>query len=499
MNFIKNILGDKVTKLRLGLLSKFEKLQIITEYLKESQNDEEKEDAVLMLKRIYEFEVIKEIKNTNDLNEKQRIYNEYVKDFLDGVEDIEESIVVEEFVNEEFIKIRNKAKKCEQYGIKYSGQPITIYEASEEMKHEIDKENRKRAESRLNTEITKSDLVLVRTTKFIPRFGIVESSDKHTRPEKINPFFDKEIENLGINKEEYETYNFISRRTSHWTLNGLVSSIVGYGDFVGRDCIIVEPFEEQINHPGLLSINEGDTFFEGDMKLSDKATLLMPLERYKEICKDSNMKDDLNRFNIVLFTGNEKIALQKLLQDQGYIYGDIGTWGFDSSRNNPEQIFAGKLEEVMQKEVERLKSEGRNVRYEAMHQSTESYKIDQKRLRELGEEHISEYVDFLAANSDVKFSPKYLKRIFKNRVAHQSDEKNHFLDDDITENQDLIKMSAKEVFERIGPERIKELTHKFNEKILEEHKQARKQKDEELLKKGLITKDDIERKTGMEI
>ena len=51
-------------------------------------------------------------------------------------------------------------------------------------------------------------------------------------------------------------------------------------------------------------------------------------------------------------------------------------------------------------------------------------------------------------------------------------------------------MGPQEVFDKIGPEKIKEITKKYNEMILEEHKIAREKKDEELAKKGWIEKEE---------
>ena len=57
-------------------------------------------------------------------------------------------------------------------------------------------------------------------------------------------------------------------------------------------------------------------------------------------------------------------------------------------------------------------------------------------------------------------------------------------------------MTPQEIFDKIGPDKIKEVTDKFNENMLEEHKEARKQKDKELIEKGFVTKDE---KEGQEV
>ena len=83
-------------------------------------------------------------------------------------------------------------------------------------------------------------------------------------------------------------------------------------------------------------------------------------------------------------------------------------------------------------------------------------------------------------NVDINFSPKYLKRIFINRATFKNDQDDHYLDSDIEEPEGLVKMTPQEIFDKIGPDKIKEVTDKFNENMLEEHKEARKQKSDKI-------------------
>ena len=268
-----------------------------------------------------------------------------------------------------------------------------------------------------------------------------------------------------------------------------------YGSFDGRNFIIIEPFEEQVNNDGLLSIDESDTYFEGDLKLSDKAIVLMKLEEYKERYKDPTQRKEMEKMNIRLFTGNEKIAVNMLLQELGYVYEDIGMWGYSLDTNTPELKYARNLEDVMKEETERLQKEGKNVET-VTHFYSKSREIDSQKTWKLELERIDKFVELLAENVDINFSPKYLKRIFINRATFKNDQDDHYLDSDIEEPEGLVKMTPQEIFDKIGPDKIKEVTDKFNENMLEEHKEARKQKDKELIEKGFVTKDE---KEGQEV
>lgn len=490
LEFYKKYPDDKERNFAIKPLSTLEIHNIISSYLEKGISDEEfLEKSLRRLEIFTRNKVIKAIRNNPDKKEQERIYDEFIKDFLGGKEDPKEYFV-KCFEDSDFMVQRTKGKLCEKYSVQYEGEPLTIYEAENDKIKGLDAINRRRAEERLAKETTVSDLILVRTTDFYPEHSVVEILDKHTMPELQDSLFRREIEECGLDSKEFELYSFINRRTSHWTLNGLVSSHM-YGNFEGRKFIILEPFEEQVNGEGLLSIDESDTYFNGDLKLSDKAIILMKLEEYKERYKDPAKRKEMEQMDIRLFVGDEKVAVKMLLQELGYVYEDIGTWGYDLNTNTPELEYARKLEEAMRNETARLQEEGKSVET-VTHFYSESRSIDNKRMWDLEEEKIDKFIKMLAENSDVNFSPKYLKRVFLNRMFYKDDSAEHYLDRDIEEPEGLINMGPKEVFDKIGPEKIKEITQKYNEMILKEHSEARRQKDQELQEKGWFSKEERE-------
>lgn len=494
LEFYEKYPDDPSRDLSIKPLSNLEVHNIICSYFEKGLSDGYSLQDVLKRMRIFTAnKVIGQIRNAPNKKEQERMYQEYVNDFLDG-EELPKEYVVRYFEESEFLQDRNRRKKCEELGVEYNKEPLIIYEGTEKNAQKLDDENRKRAEDKLYEKTTVSDLVMVRTTNVFPKNGVVEILDKHSMPEFQDSFFKREIKDAGLDLKEFETYSFVNRRTSHWTLNGLVSSHM-YGSFDGRNFIIIEPFEEQVNNDGLLSIDESDTYFEGDLKLSDKAIVLMKLEEYKERYKDPTQRKEMEKMNIRLFTGNEKIAVNMLLQELGYVYEDIGMWGYSLDTNTPELKYARNLEDVMKEETERLQKEGKNVET-VTHFYSKSREIDSQKTWKLELERIDKFVELLAENVDINFSPKYLKRIFINRATFKNDQDDHYLDSDIEEPEGLVKMTPQEIFDKIGPDKIKEVTDKFNENMLEEHKEARKQKDKELIEKGFVTKDE---KEGQEV
>ena len=112
------------------------------------------------------------------------------------------------------------------------------------------------------------------------------------------------------------TFPFNSCVDTHWSLNGLLpNNYLNTGEF-----IIVEPFEEQMNYGQLLNLSEINTYFNGPIEISDKAVILMPLDRYNEMCKFPELKSILDKTNIRLYEGEEEFAVRMLFFDKNYIY-----------------------------------------------------------------------------------------------------------------------------------------------------------------------------------
>ena len=482
LEFYKRYPDDKSRDLKMTPLTDIEIHNIICSYFEKGISNEEYLEEVFKRMDVFSSnKVIGKIRSIPDLNEQERLYEEYIHDFLGGIEDSSKHFV-RTFSDSEFMQRRIARQKCERYGVEYEGKAPIIYETGKIKFESLKEANLERINERRYENPTVSDLVLVRTTNVFPEDGVVETLDKHTMPEFQASLFKKEIEESGLKLDDFKTYSFVNRRTSHWTLNGLVSSHM-YGNFEGRNFIIVEPLEEQIEHDGLLNIDEADTYFYGDLRLSDRAIILMKLEEYKERYKDPVKREEMKKKNIRLFVGDENIAVQALLHDLGYVFEKVDMWGYESDDKNPELKYARKLELLMVSETERLQRKGKVLKT-GRHFDSESREIDLLRMFELEEERIDRFVDLLAENTDVNFSPKYLKRVFKNRMQDIDDIDYHYLDEEIEEAEGLENMGPQDVFEKVGPEKIKEITLKYNEMILEEHRKARREKDAELVKKG---------------
>lgn len=480
---------NKRNKINVLPENDYEKYQQIKEFMEkhiESFSILNKESMEKKLKEKLQVTVVKRIEEAEDMKEQNRIFEEYVQFSNTNIrlQPGELDYVFKAVGNSEFMKQRAKIKKFKEYGLdlKFEDNIPVLYEATEEAEKEVERKNEYLASERMKDSITEEDLILVRSTDVFPKHRLIETIDKHTMPEPMPSYFAKELKERIDSKEfsQYDVLDFINRRTIHWTLNGLVGDHQ-YGKFSNRKYIIVEPLEEQIQNEGLLSLNEADTYFEQDMKLSPRATILMPIEQYGEVLKDPTSKKQLEGFDIAVYAGEDYIATKMLLHEKGYIFGDIGTWGYITNRNTDAGIYADKLEEGIENISEQLREEGRPIEETKIHRNSKSYAKDNERRYALYIEGIERFVDFLANKSDEELPGESIKRELLRREGL-----------DYKKYASAPEVSLEEVIDSISVEKLRKITKEYNGYMLELYKEERKKKDKENMGKGLITEDELE-------
>lgn len=206
-----------------------------------------------------------------------------------------------------------------------------IYDATDEHKREIiEIENIDLIIRKKDFRPTIKDLVLVRATNIFPTNGIVVPTD--------------------ITEGSQE-------KTNHWTLNG--------ANLKGQDFIIIEPFQEQINNPTLANVNEIDTWFNGEVRLSKKATILMSEETFRIMNNESlNFSRQVENLNIALYRGDETLALKMLLYNKNYASFDLNENGFLPADEYGDTIYyinqLKELESIVAIELQKI---GREVTY----------------------------------------------------------------------------------------------------------------------------------------
>lgn len=252
---------------------------------------------------------------------------------------------------------------------------------------------------------------------------------------------DEEYEKYQEEMAQYQVYSELHRDTLHFTINGLVQSSM-YGNFDDRDYIMIEPLAKHIDSP-LKSLRPEDTYFKGDMTLSDESSLIISEEVYEKIKDDPAYADDLKRFNLFVYKGNNQaMAVKQALNNLGYDNFLIS----NSYYTMHDHGLALQMTEFLSSYAQE-----HNIS-----QTKHSNSI------ELQEEHEIE----IARNSEIAF--KHLQYILEHggvsqELAMQTLEFSKY------EQTAKFKELTRQVVEEIGLDEIAKLTSEFNQNMIVEH------------------------------
>lgn len=149
------------------------------------------------------------------------------------------------------------------------------------------------------------DWVLVRSTEFLPVDGKIQTP--------FNAGASGVDSNVVINSEE-KASNTFNRHTVHFALNGLVEGgFVGAADWNSNPYFVIEPFKYHQNSSFMEGF-VGDMYFNEDVKLSKEAVILVNKEYFQ-----SHKAELPSEYNYVLFEGEPKNAIGKVINSMGYI------------------------------------------------------------------------------------------------------------------------------------------------------------------------------------
>ncbi len=271
---------------------------------------------------------------------------------------------------------------------------LKVYDVSSPEKiKEIETEAEIKRQSNKKDEYTIDDIMLVRTTNYLPENRIM-------KPYSETPNLVKECQNFLYTQlyayettdilKHLETYCPYYRTTLHTTENGLVSSHM-YGNFDSRNFIILEPLKEQINKSNIRNFAGQDTIIKGDMILSEKSIVIIDYEKFPQLFEKY---DELKDYNICLYHGithqdkkkymdentdstdiilqDESAVVAKILMDLGYTPEIIGTHYIIKS-NTSDKIVELNKKLALEKGVEK----------NTKHQYTEEYIEDAKVRNEI--------------------------------------------------------------------------------------------------------------------
>lgn len=313
------------------------------------------------------------------------------------------------------------------------------------------------------------DFVLIRTTNYLEKEryqrplchlpfivknnNVILSSihDILNEQEPINFYMeeDRYQERTQHIKANYLPYSSQYRSTVHFSVNGLVSSHAK-GNFHNRNFIIIDPLEYHLKNNDIRSFRLEDTYMYGDVSLSSEAVIMIKEENYEELLLQN---PQLNTYNIVLYRGDEKVAVEMYLASIGIISEKIGEHGSLEHRCSQQ----------VRKFRDRLK-ENFNIDSDPHWLSKES-KLDDENSLLIWDYYNNLFYNFMLDKLGINEQEKSFRLNDLMNMGKDS------------ENKEYIKM----IIKKIGLEQFKQIVDEYNLKILNSIAQGTFQNNEEIV------------------
>lgn len=145
--------------------------------------------------------------------------------------------------------------------------------------------------------IPEEDRILVHCTNYFPNDGVIKTlydgKKEFTHPIKVNG-------------EEKEVDYRHHRHTAHFVTNGVVGNTGDGNIWENMKYIVFEP--ASFHKDQIVNDSFSDMFTNGSVKLSDKAILMVEKDAYDKLTEEQKQN-----YNIILYTGNFRQAVQNLL------------------------------------------------------------------------------------------------------------------------------------------------------------------------------------------
>lgn len=130
-------------------------------------------------------------------------------------------------------------------------------------------------------------------------------------------------------KENYLLYTpQVFRSTKHFTVNTPLEVTGGYNAVSSnRNIVILDDIDNFLSSGYGYSIDYADAYLDVShegLKISKDAIILIEKDKYKELIKDDKFKNAINRRKVVLYVGEEYLAIDMLLSELGVLPSTIG-------------------------------------------------------------------------------------------------------------------------------------------------------------------------------
>lgn len=251
-------------------------------------------------------------------------------------------------------------------------------------------------------------------------------------------------------KEKYYIQYESQRDTIHFTINGLVQSSI-YGNFEARPFIIIEPLKYHIDDT-LISLRPEDTFFKGNVELSEDCVLIIRERMYNEIKNNPKYEEELKKYRVFVYSGENEIeALNNVLEMINcdmYMMSNHGYTDGEKAGTNAHKMttFIRTFAETNQIPQRR-------------HCYTVEYSEENNRNEQKTEEINRKYIEYILENSNAS---EELKKKILDIIPNY----NYYSDNELFER----------LVEEIGLDVLRKLTEQFNQIMFEERRIDNKQR-----------------------
>lgn len=317
-----------------------------------------------------------------------------------------------------------------------------------------------------NKEYSINDCVMVRTTDIFPFGGIVQTPiNGNAYGFASSLYFGEIISEMLRNKYPYrftneeEEKNFFKelheyeivfetlRRTVHFTINGLVGS-TAYGNFDNKPFVIIDPIKHHLNK-SMMSLRVEDTYFDNDVTLSNESAIVIDEKTFNQISNDPIYMEDLSKFKIYVYKGNQQDAVSLALNDMGYDSFMVSSHGYvygieENSPSSKMYDFVNNF--AIKNNIPREKHFYSEINYEdALARNKKSEEINKMHLM------------YVLGNSNLP------KEVIETIVF-------------VVESNNQITGLIEQVIQQIGFEQLKTLTQEFNKNYIETLKKGKNSK-----------------------
>lgn len=278
--------------------------------------------------------------------------------------------------------------------------------------------------------------VIIREDNFYPYNNEWLVNSKETEYEEYNQALSIQLKKrIQKNTSIYMPTHF--RSTKHFTINtplGATGSYNGVED--NRNFIVIDSINNLIDSKYTYSIAPQDAYVDVShepLKISNNVVVMISEEKYESLKENQELMTDLENKKLIIFKGDEVVAIQMVLTEMGILPSKVGTRFYEDNTG-----LAYKKTEESLKEI----AKNKNIMYNQSHGG------------EIKGHFSSKYDDM---NNDWNTSLNEFISFLKSNLEN--------IDDSLIKESLKNKEKADELINLVGEEKLFNIIQNYNERV----------------------------------